>query len=459
MIPHRRIQAACLLRVAYPWLRISSYIALLLTLFAIPLHADLPQNDSNLHHGVKTCAGAPCHGHREIQEEPIWLNEATLWRQEDLHARAYDVLLNAESKKIAKNLQLSKPAHQAKICLDCHSDNVPSEFRGEQFKISEGIGCEACHGGSEKWLRSHATGSSHAANISRGMYPTDQPEKRAELCLSCHFGTESKFVDHQLMGAGHPRQSFELYVFTQLMPAHYAIDQDYLDRKKQAPGGAQTWAIGQAEAVNQVLQTLLDPNRSAHGIWPEFVLFDCHACHHPLSDERWRPRPSVGLGPGLARLNDANFLMLRHSMELISPKSAERFQQLVRSLHHAMSDGVGKKSTIAQQLLELVTAFQESLQNWRVEDESVRVLTRRILQEGTAGEYVDYAGAEQATLALQVLVDELHNRQAYPEDVLATLGSQLPKLLTATKSPDDFQSSDFQIGMRLMRESLPADGD
>lgn len=434
-------------------------ILLLLTLTSTASSAELPQDDSYVHNGVKTCAGAPCHGHKGVQEEPVWLNEATLWRKEDLHSRAYDVLLNAKSKKIAENLQLSVAPHQAKICLDCHSDNVAPRYRGEQFKISEGIGCEACHGGSENWLKSHSSGSSHAKNLSRGMYPTDAPDKRAELCLSCHFGTERKFVDHRLMGAGHPRQSFELFVFTQLMPAHYGIDEDYLNRGKRAPGGVKTWAIGQAEAVVQILKVLLDGKRSQHGIWPEFVLFDCHACHHPLTDERWRPRPSIRLGPGLARLNDANFLMLRHSMELFSPKAAKTFQQQVRNLHYAMSGGEVGGAASARQLLETVQAFQANLATWQVDDDSVRALTRHILQEGAAGEYVDYAGAEQATLALQVLVDDLYNRQAYPEKVLEELASQLPTLLNATQDPEDFQWSAVQTGLRSMHESLPVTGD
>jgi hypothetical protein len=59
------------------------------------------------------------------------------------------------------------------------------------------------------------------------MYPTEQPEVRAKLCLSCHFGTEDKFATHRIMGAGHPRISFELDTFTEIQPAHFRVDEDY----------------------------------------------------------------------------------------------------------------------------------------------------------------------------------------------------------------------------------------
>ena len=49
---------------------------------------------------------------------------------------------------------------------------------------------------------------------------------RAGLCLSCHFGNQEKFVTHRMMGAGHPRMSFELDTFTQLQPAHFVVDED-----------------------------------------------------------------------------------------------------------------------------------------------------------------------------------------------------------------------------------------
>lgn len=418
--------------------------------------AELPLLGSSVHNGPKTCVGAPCHGHKSPQDEAVWLNEGNIWRREDLHSRAYDVLLNKRSQRIAANLGLPVPAHEAKICLDCHSDNVAPEHRGEQFKLSEGIGCEACHGGSERWIKSHSSGSAHSDNLARGMFPTDDPRERATLCLSCHFGDETRFVDHRLMGAGHPRQSFELHVFSQVMPAHYEIDDDYRQRGKKTPSGIQVWGIGQAQAVTQILQVLLDEDLSHHGVWPEFVLFDCHACHHPLSDERWRPRPSIALGPGLARLNDANFLMLRHTIELISPAEAQQFQLEVRALHRAVSEGDEGDQVIARRLLRTVQSIAQQIEEWEVDSKTAIALLESILEEGLSGEYIDYAAAEQAAMALQVLIDALYTSQAYEQDVLEALASQLPSLLEATQDPEAYQWAKVRASLAAMSESLPA---
>ena len=51
-----------------------------------------------------------------------------------------------------------------------------------------GVRCEACHGGAERWIKSHAQrDATHAANLALGMYPTETPARRAQLCLSCHI--------------------------------------------------------------------------------------------------------------------------------------------------------------------------------------------------------------------------------------------------------------------------------
>ena len=56
------------------------------------------------------------------------------------------------------------------------------------------------------------------------------------------------------------------------------------------------WAIGQALAAQELIDVLLDPKRSRDGLFPELVVFDCHACHHPMSDVRWTPRPGTARG-------------------------------------------------------------------------------------------------------------------------------------------------------------------
>ena len=193
--------------------------------------------DEYRHVGVATCASSVCHGKLSAQaDRNVWLNEYRVWTGADPHSGAYRLLENDQSKTIARNLGLSS-ATTAKICLDCHADNVPADKRGPKFQISDGVACEACHGGAENWIESHAAaGATHEDNLARGMYPTESPAARAGLCLTCHLGTADKFATHAIMGAGHPRLSFELESFTANQPAHYDVDDDYRRRKGEIAG-------------------------------------------------------------------------------------------------------------------------------------------------------------------------------------------------------------------------------
>ncbi|NBR98779.1 MAG: hypothetical protein EBT54_06355, partial [Betaproteobacteria bacterium] len=76
------------------------------------------------------CASSTCHGSITPWDgSHVLQNEYTTWVRMDKHTRAYQVLLNDTSKRIAKNLGLTEGAHKAKICLDCHAHN-PTGARG-----------------------------------------------------------------------------------------------------------------------------------------------------------------------------------------------------------------------------------------------------------------------------------------------------------------------------------------
>ncbi len=53
------------------------------------------------------------------------------------------------------------------------------------------------------------------------MVDTRDLVKRTEKCLSCHLGSEEKFVDHEMIAAGHPDLFFELDSFSAVMPRHW----------------------------------------------------------------------------------------------------------------------------------------------------------------------------------------------------------------------------------------------
>ncbi len=71
------------------------------------------------------------------------------------------------------------------------------------------------------WLGPHTTRSwVHGKSVALGMHNARDVIHRTEKCLECHLGTKNKFVDHEMVAAGHPDLYFELDSFSAVMPRH-----------------------------------------------------------------------------------------------------------------------------------------------------------------------------------------------------------------------------------------------
>ena len=288
-----------------------------------------------VHLGVATCAGSNCHGaSTRPRNSYVPGNEYLIWSKQDKHRNAYNVLLDDRAIKMAHALGLPDAAHQ-KICLDCHADDVPQNLRGAQFQLSDGVDCEACHGGASGWLGIHISGATHPQNIAAGLYPTEQPIARAEKCLGCHYGDSTRFLDHRLYGAGHPRLAFELDTYTAIEPSHFVVDQGYVERKGRITD-VQVWATGQAVALVRRMDAVLDQKHAPKGFWPEFAFFDCQSCHHEYGAYA-RPT-TTGLGPGTVKFNDANEVMLKVAASRVAPAAATALGEHMLALHKATLD-------------------------------------------------------------------------------------------------------------------------
>ena len=403
--------------------------------------------------GVVNCASSLCHGSvSPWKDSNVLQNEYVTWSRVDKHAtRAYQALASERSQRIAANLGLKEPATRAKLCLDCHAFDPPPAQRDERFKVSDGVSCEACHGPAGDWIERHvAPGATHADNVAHGLYPLDDPVAQAKLCLSCHFGNRDKFVTHRMMGAGHPRMSFELDTFTETEPAHFVIDADWRARKGEW-NPVRIWAVGQALAAAELLDVLLDPRRSRDGLFPELVAFDCHACHHPMTDLRWTPRR--GTIPGHIRLNDSSLLMLRAIVRQALPaEEAGRFDQDVDQLERAVAVDGGDTLEAAKALRATLDDVTRRLAAHAFRVDDLRAMLASLVDDGLDGRYHDYSAAEQATMAMADLLDYLARHGALA-DVRAA-NAALDGVYASVKDDEKFRPERFRAALAGLRATV-----
>ena len=405
----------------------------------------LPEAGEDIHEGVASCATSVCHGKGSPDPDAtVWLNEYRIWLRQDYHSRAYRTLQTAQSEAIAAKLGLPS-AQGAKICLDCHADNVQSEARGRRFQISDGVGCEACHGGSGRWLESHAeVGTSHADNLAKGMYPTEDPLARARLCLSCHLGTKDKFATHQIMGAGHPRLAFELETFTVNQPAHYEVDADYKERKPWTPS-VNMWLAGLAVTGMHTLELLQEEWFTQPSLVPELSFFQCHSCHHPMDDLRY-VQEADGLPPGAVRLNDASLVVLLAVLEITDPDAVDALRRDLTALHRASQQSRERVLAAAQALHARLEPLVEDLSKAQYAPEQQRQLRRELLAQAGAQRFRHFTAAEQVFLAVETLSLSLGDA--------GRLEGQLDRLFATVEDENDFVPQQFAVLARQMLGAL-----
>ena len=352
--------------------------------------------------GPGSCAAAACHGSiRPVAGSRILQTEYTTWIAQDRHARAAQVLSNPVSVRMAKILGLPA-AHSAAKCLACHTLDAPEAQQGRTF-ASEGVSCESCHGPASAWLGPHTTkGWTHAQSVQAGMVDTKDLVKRTEICLSCHLGTADKFVDHEMIAAGHPDLVFDLEAFSAAMPRHW---RPVTESDPFAP--VRAFTVGQLVHLRSSLERL--SRRINSQSWPEYAEMDCFACHHSLArtEDSWRQ--SLGYDdrrPGNPPLNVARWVTARHVLAAYDTKAAAELDEVMQALAR---DG-GRLRPNPSEVVALIARARNILDpaiSRAIAAKPDAAAAARLLR-AIAGDAEDIAprgerAAEQAAMALETL--------------------------------------------------------
>jgi hypothetical protein len=256
------------------------------------------------------------------------------------------------------------------------------------------------------------------------------------------------------MGAGHPRLRFELDTFTVTQPAHFTVDADYRQRKG-APNHAVTWAVGQVAAVDALLDGLADANRNHDGLFPELVFFDCHACHHPMSERRWQPRAGTGVGPGVPALADANLIMLGVILDVLEPDLAGEFRERVLALHQASTKNSAALVAAANALKTTTQDVTKRIQAAAPNGAQMSALADGIIDHAARGDYQNYAAAEQATMALSSLIDAMKDAGTLSPAQVKTAVKALDPCYAAVAKDEAYVPSAFTAAVQNVRAVLP----
>lgn len=425
--------------------------AFVLTLIACRAMAvDAPARAS--HVGVASCAGSTCHGAvRPIGTHAIRQDEYFIWQRKDAHAGAWNRLLEPRSDAISRRLAWG-PAAQAPGCLACHTDAIDATTQGGKWLVTDGVGCESCHGAASGWIGTHARGyASREDAKADGLYPTWEPAARAQVCLSCHQGSRERPMTHAIMAAGHPPLLFELDTFSTLEPYHHEIDADYIARKGvQDP--ARTWAVGQAMAADNLLEALAS-GRHANGLMPELAFFDCDACHHAMAAGRGEPGRTGARPAGTVPLADSAVILLGLWAETADPGLAREWQAGWLRLYDKGFAGDEALRHEAQVLRDLLrSGLLARAEATSLDGAQIRRVVNAVVDSASGTHAGDYRFSEQAAMASLVLGSAMAERSSKgfrPGEKAA-----IDALYESVKDRDRFNLAAYRTALARLRSSL-----
>ena len=263
---------------------------------------------------------------------------------------------------------------------------------------------------------------------------------RASTCVTCHIGDEEQPLLHRLYGAGHPRVSFELDTFTTLMPAHWKVDSDYVERKGSYDS-VDAWWRGQLALAEASLKTRISPARSHTGGFPEFTLFSCYSCHRTLTLEEWRTATDRS-HPGVPTPNLAALVLTKEWLALTQPALVATFEEKLSILQGEFMSEAAKQA--ATELLAVLAKLRQQAVR-PLTPEQRRALLRQLLTVGSTDAY--YEIAEQVVMGAESTLASL------PEE-RALLKSDLAHLYQLVDAPEGYQASPFASASRTTLKRL-----
>ena len=345
------------------------------------------------------CKSSSCHGGAGPKRSQYFT-----WSQKDFHTKAYAVLLNARSERIAEGLGIGAAQSSAR-CTVCHSplQSVAPSRLTRTAHPDEGVSCETCHGAAGGWLRGHTrTDWTYNTRVAAGMRDLRNLYVRANACVACHQN-----LAPELLKAGHPDLFFELDGQSVAEPKHWQDEEPW--------SGLREWLTGQAVALREMSWALAnDPQNDAFSIarwnglaWLCATATSAGSIPSPVS----QPSSTPGMSDFTSMQTQADALARRASTSNWSDSSA-------RSL-----------------LVALASVDAE------------------FTAKGTANQVLGQR-AKRLVLALDRLVNALGQNRGAPLKV----DPELNQLFQDVKTLDAFDASAFAGHLRAFRDALDKSG-
>jgi hypothetical protein len=391
------------------------------------VQALMHSSDRSHHIGIRgaaSCAASGCHGGPSAAVASTSAergSEYPLFVENDPHSRSWQTLNSDTSIEILTKLGILRDGSIVqpegyRNCLACHNTDRTLD---PQFapKITEGVGCEACHGPSQIWYDAHYQGpdSVRKAKADLGLINTKPLLQRAKTCALCHVGAKDRDMNHDTIAAGHPALYFDMAVYHTAYPKHWREPEAGTESFR-----AKLWWAGQiakADAELELIQTRAGNNHTA-SVWPEFAQFQCTSCHNSLDGLPSEPtRTTTGDAVDWEVLGRASVRRWNlQGIELLSPRPPKAVSEVSLGADDLLAKflaSLNGPSTPRPAIAQLAAELRESmvhtltsqrpsdLERWNTESQRQQAI-RRLQQTADSNDW------EQAALTYLTVWTAVH---------------------------------------------------
>jgi hypothetical protein len=349
--------------------------------------------------GSLGCKSSSCHGGAGPKR-----SQYITWSQKDFHTKAFAVLLNARSTRVAEALGIPDATASAR-CTVCHSpfQSVAQNRLSRSENPDKGVSCETCHGAAGGWLRGHTRPDwTHATRVAAGMRDLHSLYLRANACVACH-----QKLEPEILHAGHPDLFFELDSQSVAEPKHW--------RDVEPWSGLREWLTGQAVALREMSWALAG---DAQG--------------DALSSARWD-----GLAWLCATVTSASSI----ASPVTPPPNAPGLSDFIST--QTQADALARRASVS---------------NWS--DGSARALL--IALASTDSEFAAKSAASsshgQRARRLVLALDRLTNALGQSRGAPLKIDAELNQLFQDVRTLDAFDASGFVTHLQSFRAALDKSG-
>jgi hypothetical protein len=297
------------------------------------------------------------------------------------------------------------------------------------------------------------------------MHDTRNVIHRTEECLECHLGTKNKFVDHEMIAAGHPDLYFELDSFSAVMPRHWKIPRESEPGKPVEDGawvGVREWSAGQAAQLRAAMERLTwrakNERADKKEVWPEYSELSCFACHHALgpAKDSWRQEHGyAGRRPGDPAWNSSRYAVFRLLAKQVDSTNAQELDRQLIAVsgemsklnpdRNAVASAASAAAPLAQRIAERLATMQY--------DQAVALrMLQRISDDAESIALADERAAEQAAMAMDSLYIA-YSKDAKPANA-SEVRAAINGLFQQLENPSSYNADQFASSLRQIRAML-----